>query len=105
MNSLKTVSMITGLLLLLINTAHAATDHNSSRSNKTSHTPASEVTNETEGMLREVSSDATSIARQMIRIDKKDGYTGDYEVTVDVGVSIKRILAPNGVASILVIDK
>jgi hypothetical protein len=35
----------------------------------------------------------------MIRIDQKDGYTGEYEVTVDVGVSIKRVLSPNGVST------
>ncbi|MFT6734964.1 MAG: hypothetical protein ACJAS9_003166 [Polaribacter sp.] len=86
-------------MLFLINAAYAATDHNSSRSNKTSHTPASEVSNETEDMLKDVSSNASSIARQMIRIDQKDGYTGEYEVTVDVGVSIKRVLSPNGVST------
>ena len=91
MKSLKITSIITFLFVCMISAAQAATDHNSSRSNKTSHTPAAAVDQETDSMISEVSRDASSIASHMIAIDQKDGYTGEYEVTVDVGVSIKRV--------------
>jgi hypothetical protein len=31
------------------------------------------------------------VARNMIQVDQRDGYTGDYEIAVQVSVSIKRV--------------
>ena len=88
MNILKIISMTAGLLVLFINTAQAAQDYNSSRSNRT---VGMSVGGETDKLLREASSEASAVAGSMIAIDQKDGYTGEYEVTVNVSVSIKRV--------------
>lgn len=66
----------------------SAQDHNSTRSNKTASAAAP---NEVENLLDQTRADASAVAKSMIAADGRDGYTGDYEVTVSVAVSIKRV--------------
>ncbi len=88
MKSLTSVLKIGFLSALLINTAQAAQDHNSSRSNKTGSIAAP---NETEILLELTKSDALAVAKTMIAVDQQDGFTGEYEITVNTHVSIKRV--------------
>ena len=72
-------------------TVQSAQDHNSSRSNKTaSATAPSDV----EKMLELSRADALEVAKAMIAADQRDGYAGDYEITVTVGVSVARARRP-----------
>ena len=88
MKLLKSVSMFFFLLALPINFAQAAQDHNSSRSNKTASAMAPD---ETEKLLKLSKDGAIEMTKAMIALDQQDGYTGEYEVTVKVGVSINRV--------------
>ena len=63
-------------------------DHNSSRSNKTASAAAP---SEVETLLDQTRADASTVAKAMIAADLRDGYAGDYEITVNVSVSIKRV--------------
>lgn len=83
----KTILSTTLFTLLLAGTAQAAQDYNSSRSNRSAGVDAPD---EADTLLREASNDASSIARSMIASDMKDGYDGDYEITVEIAVSITR---------------
>ena len=90
--SLATACRAAALAALLfglsIQAAHTAQDHNSSRSNKTSSVAAP---NEIENLLDLTRADASAMAKTMVGSDQRDGYSGDYEVTVNVSVSIKRV--------------
>ena len=96
MQLLKSTSIIACLFLFVINTAQAATDYNSSRSNKSL---SANILNDTEGLLKTTGADASAVASTMIAVDQKDGYTGEYNVTVDVRVSIERVVSPRDAAS------
>ena len=87
MKSFKAVCSIIFLSSMAINTAQAATDYNSSRANRAENTGVVEVT---DGLLRESNSGALTVTKSMIAVDQKDGYDGEYNVTVKVSVSIER---------------
>ena len=99
---MKSFSIITFLFLFFISTAQAAQDYNSSRSNKSSGVSAP---GDTDTLLKEASAEASSIAKNMIAVDQKDGYEGDYTVSVDVSVSIQRVVSPRDAASGLATGK
>jgi hypothetical protein len=73
---------------LSMQAAHTAQDHNSTRSNKTASAAAP---NEIENLLDLSRADASAVAKTMVASDQRDGYSGDYEITVNVSVSIKRV--------------
>ena len=91
MQTLKITALSIILSGMLFGSAQAATDHNSSRSNKTSSVAAPDVTDE---MLRKAQQDASIVSKSMIAVDQSDGYSGDYEITVDVRVTIERSPRP-----------
>ena len=91
MQLLKITALSIMLSGALLHSVQAATDHNSSRSNKTSSVAAPDVTDE---MLRKAQQDASIISKSMLQVDQSDGYQGDYEITVDVRVSIERSPRP-----------
>ena len=93
MNTFKLFSIFVTVLILTTNTAFAAQDHNSSRSNKSSGISAPE---DTDTLLREASTDASTVAKSMISADQRNGYNGDYIVTVDVRVTIERYIPGTG---------
>ncbi|MBT9487519.1 MAG: hypothetical protein IV093_08425 [Rubrivivax sp.] len=76
------------LFVLPLQGVMSAQDHNSSRSNKTNTASAP---NEIENLLDLSRADASAVAKTMIAADTRDGYNGDYEITVNVAVSIKRV--------------
>ena len=96
MKSLRLASIIACLFLLLGNTVQAAQDYNSSRSNRQG---VSDVGDGADTLLKEASADASSVVKSMIAVDQKDGYTGEYDITVDVRISIERVVSPRDAAS------
>jgi uncharacterized membrane protein YebE (DUF533 family) len=66
----------------------SAQDYNSSRSNKTASAAAP---SEVENLLDQARAEASTVAKTMIAADQRDGYAGDYEIAVNVSVSIKRV--------------
>ena len=87
MKSLLSVKTILFIFFFAINTAHAARDYNSSRSNIADSISAPDAT---DTLLKEASSEASVVTQSMIGVDQRDGYKGDYVITVDVDVSIVR---------------
>lgn len=85
---LRTFAAALLLIGLPVGVVQSSQDHNSSRSNKTNTAAAP---NEVETLLDLTRADASSVAKAMIGADLRDGYTGDYEITVNVSVSIKRV--------------
>lgn len=79
----------------LWNCAHAAQDYNSSRSNNSSS--IAEAPDEVDKMLELSKADALSVAHKMIEIDKREGYSGAYEIKVNVSVSVERAPKNQGV--------
>lgn len=76
-------------LLLLVAPSFAINDFNSSRSNREKGTLALSTA---EKMLREAGDDAYQVAKTMLDIDQKnEKYNGDYEIKVEVKVSIQRV--------------
>jgi len=76
------------LFILPLQGVMSAQDHNSTRSNKTASVAAP---NEIENLLDLARADASAVAKTMVAADARDGYSGDYEITVNVAVSIKRV--------------
>lgn len=85
--ALRTLTAVL-LLGLPMGVVQSSQDHNSSRSNKTNTVAAP---NEVETLLDQTRADASAVAKTMIAADLRDGYAGDYEITVNVAVSIKRV--------------
>lgn len=102
MRSFKSASIIACLFLFLINTAQAAQDYNSSRSNKSSGITAPD---DTDTLLKETSAEALAVAKSMIALDQKDGFEGQYTISVDVHVNIERVPSPRDAASGLATGK
>lgn len=91
MTAIKPLCTFTAALLLLglpTGAVLSAQDHNSTRSNKTASAAAP---NEVENLLDQTRAEASTVAKAMIGADQRDGYAGDYEITVSVAVSIKRV--------------
>lgn len=89
----KTISKrhIIGLILFIStsNIATAAQDHNASRSNTSTGSVTAGDTTLT--LLNQTKQDAYAVAKKMLAVDQRDGYKGEYQITVNMGVSIKRI--------------
>jgi len=92
MQILKITTLSIIVYAMIIGSSQAATDYNSSRSNKADTVTAPNVTNE---LLRKAQQDASMVSKSMIEVDQRDGYTGDYDITVDVRVTIKRSPPPS----------
>jgi hypothetical protein len=84
----RAAAVTASLFGLSMQVAHTAQDHNSTRSNKTASAAAP---NEIENLLDQSRADASAVAKTMVASDLRDGYSGDYEITVNVSVSIKRV--------------
>lgn len=87
MKKFSAASLFATITLLLSTTVMAATDYNSSRSNKQG---VNNLGDGVDSLLRESTKAASLVARSMVAADNVDGYTGEYVVTVDVRVSIER---------------
>lgn len=75
------------LLLLFTHTLYAATDYNSSRSNKSEDSGAIDNAST---LIKTVSADALAVSRKLIEIDKRDGFEGEYLVTVEMSIKLQR---------------
>ncbi len=87
MNYLTPALLSILILILSVSTVGAAQDYNSSRSNTTA---AIDVPDETEKLLRLAVEDATGVMRTMHLQDNRDGYQGDYQIKVEVQVTLER---------------
>ena len=68
--------------------AYAATDYNSSRSNTEG---VADIPDETEILLEEAKKEALPVFNSMLTADqRRDGYEGEYKVTVKVKVKLER---------------
>lgn len=85
MRPFKTLLMLASLFF--VNTLYAATDHNSSRSNKTS---SSQAPKETKVLIKNVSANALAVSKRMIEVDQSDNFDGEYLITVEMRVSLQR---------------
>ena len=45
---------------------------------------------DTNTLLKEVSADVSSVIKNMLAADQRDGYEGEYTVTVDVNLTLVR---------------
>ncbi len=87
-HTVRAASALALLFMLPLQSALSVQDHNSSRSNKTASAAAP---SEVENLLDLARADASAVAKAMIAAEGRDGYNGDYEITVNVAVSIKRV--------------
>lgn len=87
---MKKTNIFSSVLLIfsaIAFSAHAAQDYNSSRSNKSNGVDVPDIT---DTLLRDASAEASLVTKTMIQNDMRDGYSGDYVVTVDVRVTLQR---------------
>ncbi|MFT4937718.1 MAG: hypothetical protein ACI88A_000736 [Paraglaciecola sp.] len=87
MKSFKALLILVSLFFA--NTLYAATDYNSSRSNRST---TNVVESETTTLIQKVSADALTVSKSMIAVDLRDGFEGEYLVTVEVRVSLQRCI-------------
>ena len=92
MQLLKIATLSIILFGWFISSSQAATDYNSSRSNKSLGAFVPDTTDE---LLKKVQLDASIVSKSMIEADLSDGYSGEYDITVDVHVRIERRPAPS----------
>lgn len=93
MTKIKPAIVLTLLFTVCANTVSATQVYTSSKSNKVSSI-GTEAQEEANSLLVQTHQDASTVAKTMITSDQGDGYTGDYEITVNVNVTIKRIPKP-----------
>ena len=99
MKSFKALVILVSLLF--VNTLYAATDYNSSRSNKSL---SAAVVNDTTTLIKKVGADASAVSKSMIAVDQREGFDGEYLITVEVRVSLQRCVAVEGQAETVCTD-
>lgn len=87
MKSFETLFIITSLFF--VNTLYAATDYNSSRSNKSL---SAFVEDDTTTLIQKLSADASAVSKSMLAVDQRDKFDGEYLITVEVKVSLQRCI-------------